>query len=435
VYGTRGVASTSNIPSGRDFAVSWTDSSGNLWLFGGSQVDPLLTTGPLNDLWEYNPTSNEWTWVGGSNTVPGNQLGIYGTQGIAAATNVPGGHSGASSWVDGSSNLWLFGGGGFDSTGAQGLLNDLWEYSPLSKEWTWVSGSSTINPKAVYGALGAAGAANVPGARANAVSWTDRSGSFWLFGGDGVDSNGNLGGFNDLWEFNPSSKEWTWISGSTTANVKAVPGMVGVASASNVPGSRQDAISWADGSGNLWLFGGYGYDSTGTAYDLNDLWKFSPSSKEWTWISGSTTVTNADLCPAGTYGTEGTPATANIPGGRNSAVSWIDSGGNLWLFGGLGCDAIGTAGALNDLWEFDTKNLTWTWQSGSNSVGTDQGGTGGPSGVYGTEGTVAASNVPGGRSNAISWTDPSGTLWLFGGSGLDSAGNQGLLNDLWSYQP
>jgi len=37
----------------------------------------------------------------------------------------------------------------------------------------------------------------------------------------------------------------------------------------------------------------------------------------------------------GVYGTLGTRATGNVPGGRYSAVSWTDNGGNLWLFGAV----------------------------------------------------------------------------------------------------
>lgn len=441
VYGTEGVAAAGNVPGGRAQAVSWTDSSGNFWLFGGSRVDPLGTLGPRNDLWQYSPTSKEWTWMSGSNTVPGNQMAVYGTEGTAAAANVPAGRVGSVSWIDGSNNLWLFGGDGFDSTGNSGILNDFWEFNPISKLWTWVGGSDLQNGKAVYGTLGVAAAANIPGARSGAVSWTDHSGNFWLFGGGGFDSNGTLGNFNDLWEFNSSSKEWTWVSGSSTVNAKGVYGTLGSGSAANVPGAREDAVSWTDSSGNFWLFGGFGYDSTGgpaaSEYDLNDLWEFSPSTKEWTWISGTSTVApGGATCVPGVYGTEGTSAAANVPGGRNTAVSWIDASGNLWLFGGLGCDSSGTTGALNDLWEFSAANKAWTWQNGSNSVGAAQGGTGGQSGVYGTEGTAAAANTPGGREGAVAWVDRSGNLWLFGGDGHDSTGNPGgELNDLWSYTP
>jgi hypothetical protein len=33
-------------------------------------------------------------------------------------------------WIDADGNLWLSGGYGADSTGAEGYLNDLWEYTP-----------------------------------------------------------------------------------------------------------------------------------------------------------------------------------------------------------------------------------------------------------------------------------------------------------------
>lgn len=38
-------------------------------------------------------------------------------------------------------------------------------------------------------------------------------------------------------------------------------------------------------------------------------------------------------------------------------------------------------------------------------------------GYYGTKRIASSSNIPGGRSSAISWIDSNNTLWLFGGSG------------------
>jgi hypothetical protein len=35
----------------------------------------------------------------------------------------------------------------------------------------------------------------------------------------------------------------------------------------------------------------------------------------------------------GIYGTEGKPATANVPGGRIHAAAGADTSGKLWLFG------------------------------------------------------------------------------------------------------
>jgi len=63
---------------------------------------------------------------------------------------------------------------------------------------------------------------------------------------------------------------------------------------------------------------------------MNDLWIYSPSSGEWTWVGGS----NTELAP-GVYGTQGTPAQHKHAGARCNAVSWKDANGNLWLFGGF----------------------------------------------------------------------------------------------------
>jgi N-acetylneuraminic acid mutarotase len=130
--------------------------------------------------------------------------------GVAATTNVPGGRVGSASWTDSSSNLWLFGGSGFDATGKLLGLNDLWEFDTKAKTWTWVSGSSVGgNVPGVYGTQGAASPGNVPGQRSNPVTWTDKTGNFWLFGGLGLDSTSvySAGFLNDLWKFNPTTRE------------------------------------------------------------------------------------------------------------------------------------------------------------------------------------------------------------------------------------
>jgi N-acetylneuraminic acid mutarotase len=342
------------------------------------------------------------------------QPGVYGTQGVAAGSNVPGGRTGSVGWLSSNANLWVFGGWGCDSTGTlnAATLNDLWEFNPANGMWTWVSGSSTANAKGSYGTQGIAAIGNVPGCRNLATGRADNTGNFWLFGGTGMDSAGTQGTLNDLWKFNPVTKEWTWVSGSNTANATGVYGSQGVASAADVPGARAGAVSWIDGSGNFWLFGGGG---------LNDLWQFNPSANEWIWVSGADTP-NA----AGVYGTQGVPSTGNVPGARSSAVSWIDSSGNLWLFGGLGLDATGTSGVLNDLWEFNPTAKTWVWVSGSDVANA--------AGAYGTEGVASAANVPCGREHAAGWIGADGNLWLFGGNIYVGPPNI-WFNDLWEFNP
>jgi N-acetylneuraminic acid mutarotase len=266
---------------------------------------------------------------------------VYGIKGIASAANAPGGRSDSISWIDGSGNLWLFGGFGSDSVGAQGELNDLWKFDGTN--WIWVSGSNVISQLGIYGTKGTPSSSNVPGARFTAVSWIDKSGNLWLFGGNGTDSTGAQVNLNDLWKFDGTN--WTWVSGSNVGTQSGVYGTKGTPSASNVPGARNSAISWTDSSGSLWLFGGGGQDSAGAFSVLNDLWKFDGTN--WTWMSGSQIGGGA-----GSYGTLGTASASNLAASRVGAVSWIDASGNLWFFGGLGKDPAGAnmVGNLNNLW-------------------------------------------------------------------------------------
>jgi hypothetical protein len=87
VYGVQGIPSPANHPGGRQAATTWVDNDGFLWLFGGYGYAATGFQSGLNDLWKYDIASNEWTWVDGSNA--GNQIGVYGTQGVPAPSNIP----------------------------------------------------------------------------------------------------------------------------------------------------------------------------------------------------------------------------------------------------------------------------------------------------------------------------------------------------------
>ena len=199
--------------------------------------------------------------------------GVYGTLGVAAASNLPGARASAVTWLV-NGTLWLFGGNGNDGSGKAGALNDLWTRDSTSGQWTWVGGSSTQGAMGVYGTAESASATNAPGARASAVGWADASGNLWLFGGKGFDSAGTQGNLNDLWSYSLASGQWTWVSGSEIVNAGAVYGTEGSGSTDNEPGARELAVGWWNGSGSLWLFGGFG-NANGTG-ELNDLWTFTP---------------------------------------------------------------------------------------------------------------------------------------------------------------
>jgi hypothetical protein len=422
-YGVLGVAAATNVPGFRNVgAVSWRDTSGNLWLFGGNELTANLPTnfsGDLNDLWEYSIQNREWTWVSGSNLI--NQTGTYGILNTPGLNNVPGARDSAVGWIDASGNLWLFGGRGLDSTGKFGYLNDLWEYSVSNKEWTWKGGSNFANDMGNYGMLGAVAATNIPSARAFSTV-QNISGEIWLFGGFGNDSvspnvQDNL---NDLWEYTLSSGEWTWMGGLNRVDGVGVYGMKGMPALKNIPGARYSAASWTDTSGNFWLFGGSNQELNGTIDYFSDLWEFSTVSKEWTWMNGSNVLNQI-----GSYGTLGTAASGNTPGARSDLFSWTDPSGNFWLFGGFGYDSTNNPmtnlGDLSDLWEYSVSTNDWTWKNGPNV--NDQNAT------FGTLGQLAPGNIPESREGGASWADASGNLWLFAGSGFDA------FNDLWMYVP
>jgi N-acetylneuraminic acid mutarotase len=350
-------------------------------------------TMPANDVGAVavNCSARIWTWLGGSSAA--NATGAYGTLGLGSTTNVPGARSGATSWSDQAGNLWLFGGSGYDSTGTGGTLNDLWEYTPSSQQWTWMGGADTGYgfeiPSGVYGTRGVAAATNVPPARTGAVSWTDNAGNLWMFGGLPNDTGLPL---NDLWKYTPATQQWTWMGGANTVGAAGAYGTLGVGSTDNAPGAHQDAASWTDKEGNFWLFGGQGNDAAQAFGLLGDLWKFTPSTQQWAWMGGANTA-DPEGNALGSYGTLGVASATNFPGERSGAATWTDDAGNLWLFGG---SLLYSNGQLNDLWKFTPSTGQWIWMSGANTVNEH--------GTYGTPGVGSKTNVPGARFRPIAWT-------------------------------
>jgi Chitobiase/beta-hexosaminidase C-terminal domain len=96
---------------------------------------------------------------------------------------------------------------------------------------------------------------------------------------------------------------------------------LGTPAASNFPGSRYNAASWMDSEGNFWLFGGQGYDGSGTLGVLNDLWKMIqilPQATPTFSVAAGTynsaqTVTISDVTAGATiyYTTSGTAPTTS----------------------------------------------------------------------------------------------------------------------------
>lgn len=300
------------------------------------------------------------------------------------------------------------------------------------RQWTWEGGPrletlvagtpNTGTEIGVYGTQGQADALNWPGARDSQMAWTDNTGRFWLFGGNAVDSNGDVGDINDLWVYDPAAAKWTWMSGS---KIRGSAGTYSTVGAAGVPAARDSGMTWVDKHGNLWLYGGVFTDpnAANPPVYLNDLWSYNISSGQWTLVNDSSPGTTATATQAPAYSGVGVFAGSNQPGGRQSAATWIDSAGHLWLFGGLVADAVsGNLSFFTDLWSFDPASGQWAWMSGSQSTN--------------LQGTPSTASAPPSRAFAASWIDSNGALWLFGGGYTDSAGNNPhALNDLWIYTP
>jgi N-acetylneuraminic acid mutarotase len=368
-----------------------------------------------------------WAWMNGESAA--NLNGVYGTADVGSPGNRPGARSlgATASW---GGKIYVFGGLGRGEIGAQGLLNDLWEFDSEVNEWTWMSGGKGINAAGQYGTQGTGAVGNVPGGRSGAALWVDGTGRVWMFGGFGRgNSVAAMGELNDLWRYDPTSREWTWISGLASVGGNSSYGVQGQAGSGNTPGARSGSLGWQDGSGRLWLFGGRGRGVAGTTSGfLNDLWRFDTESAEWTHCHGSQSIN-----VFGKYGIDGVEVVDQGPGGRTGATGWMDSDGMMWLFGGQGLAASGSAGFLNDLWVFDPESGAWrggVYRSSSGRWRTSPGmEKTNVAGVNGTLGVAADANFPSARSGAVASRSADGKLLLFGGAGA------GAFNDVWAFDP
>jgi N-acetylneuraminic acid mutarotase len=411
VYGTKGVADLKNVPPPRTGTCGFADPAGTIWIFGGHGQN-----GELNDLWAFDG-QGRWTWVSGDDTAKA--YAVYGHKGATASGNKPGARTNMWGGADQQGNIWIFAGQGFVASGAEGPLNDLWEYSPAEKSWTWMTGDAYTNSNGQEVTFeGQESPYWWPGAVRFPSGWIDREGNFWVFGGIGKGDRGSetcgcvpSGYLNDIWRYNPRTGSWGFLSGSGVVNTKGI-----YQNPNGAVGGRYGQTITQDGDGNVWMFGGTGYDGNGKLGVLNDLWEYVPSSNQWIWVGGSDTASSPS-----SYSTK------QDPGGRTYAGSWIDTLGNFWIFGGWNI----ANKALADWWEYNLNNTvsiapgSWTWISGDtagNSPGNFRPPVGG--------------GTPGARDGHSAVVDPNtGNFWIFGGNGFEGMGDRGTLDDLWSYSP
>ena len=353
-FGTQGVRDPQNWPSGRaGSAAYWTDSAGNLWMFGGVFFTNF-TWHETNDLWRYEPPSQTypsgvWTWMSGQSDQNPDQPNILNTAvGVYSVNNHPGGRDYAAFWITHNPDiLWMFGG----STPNQQGLQDLWAYKIATGQWACFGGCNWSVDISNWGTKGVRSSSNWPLARLGAAYWTDSAGNLWMFGGQDITPD-QIG---DVWRYEPPftgypDGVWTWMGGTDQVNTNNSYGSLRVRDPGNLIGCRGRIMNWQDSTGDVWIFGGYGANGW-TLYD-NDMWRYeitniSAPADMWTWMSGDQNPTNTSF-PLGTM--SGTPF--QVPGDVS----------DLWLYGGT--QALSQSVYAN---EFVTNNVlkynitTYTW--------------------------------------------------------------------------
>ncbi|MDO9175108.1 MAG: kelch repeat-containing protein, partial [Actinomycetota bacterium] len=335
-----------------------------------------------------------------------------------------------------------------------GSLGDLWTFSTITNQWTWVGGSTAAGTSGAFSTgQGVADAGNWPGARQDGAGWVDTADNLWLFGGTGFDDVGAEGLLNDLWKYSTATGQWTWVRGAATKDAPATYGTQATPAAGNTPSGRKGVVTWFDPAGLTAAPGVAVTETTAGSLGVSAVQRLVVTA-----IGGTFTLT-LDAQTSGPITWSATDATlaTNIQAALDAAlgagivtvaaaatntfdISFTADGarslftadvgglvaGKAWMYGGEG----NVAGRVvyNELWQFDGAN--WSWVSGTQAAFVAP--------AYSARGSVTLLGTPGSRYRPTAWvTTATGaatsTLWLFGGDVEAVSGTVTHPNDLWRY--
>ncbi|XP_053398488.1 uncharacterized protein LOC123543598 [Mercenaria mercenaria] len=369
-----------------------------IWMFGGEFHVENSQPGLRNDLWKYSMSKMSWSLV--HNGSAENRQDVPGPRQLAAGCGVtetyfvlfgglgPEEKVLGDSWIfyipdskwytlsdfrnrvsasnstqtegpspRGDMAVWCTGGdmfifGGFDEN--SGLHHALWKFSLSTLSWTQSESSAELPADHEF-----VKHLNYPSGRSGATTWVSDDRLF-MFGGNILANNlrskhmmiGNVG---DLWEYDKLQDLWLYYTGpQKVCNTATQFGDLGSASTRSNPGCRRRASSWTDTHGNLWMFGGDGIDNSQASLSvfahsklLSDIWFYNLNTNMWTWKGGEKAGDQK-----GKFGKKGQSSKNNLPGSRCESVVWQQEN-NFYLFGGVGHDANGKDGYLDDVWMLD----------------------------------------------------------------------------------
>lgn len=150
-----------------------------------------------------------------------------------------------------SDTTYMWGGFGYDATGTQGYLTDLWSFSNTNGTFRFIGGSQTGDT----GTSAARAGSDWPAGRMYAAYAFDaKSRSFWVSSGEGPNNTY----LPDVWRLDVDAMAWEHVGDFRE------------------PAPRTWANSWA-GSDGMWLFAGV----DATSEQLNDMWFWNYSTLAW----------------------------------------------------------------------------------------------------------------------------------------------------------
>jgi Galactose oxidase, central domain/Bacterial Ig domain len=387
VRGTPWVLDSTAKPSVREHCAGGITNNNEIYVYGGASLEYEFSS----DFWVYDISQQKWAFISDLDW-----KAVLDTIGKESITAHPGGRNRMASTVDKNGNIWFFGGLYKNKINNQiSAMSDLWRYNPKTKKWTY------------FGDNG--GSSNKPNARYRARAWMDESNNFWMYAG-AIDDD-NTFSYNDLWKYNTTTNEWTFISGNKNSYYckdcpnGVYPATAGTGGTQYFPRARSDYAYWKDNTGNIWIYGGY-VESHG-ADEYGDLWKFNPTTYAWTLISGNDTFNP--------------PKTATNPGSRNAPYCWVGNDNKLYMSGGQRR----YWNFLRDTWRVNPSNGSWEIVKVDSLVNEAPVSAG-----YRIENST---NFPGSSVNTFNHLTTGSHTYLFSGYGMGSNNLTGFTGAMWRY--
>lgn len=373
-------------PSRFRHSADWAPHEQAMYLTAGC----CAIDGKFNDLWRYEPQSDNWTKLTPSGDLP---PGRDKFQGQAV-------------WDPHHRSFMVFSG-----VGPCVIQTDLWAYVPRENRWLRLSPNPNHQPARraqheaavvdgqifTFGGCSGGrpdnkllmldpetgsvevlspGGETPPARKRHHLAAAPSRGEIFLFGGT-VESE-DTKATSDLWKYDVTANEWTQLdpSGST-------------------PERRQKATwIWNPENGQFLLFGGLNPGASGgreEAY-LDDLWAYDPAENEWIQVESKQDGRGPD------------------PRSKHSAT-WDGEQGRMLIYGGNFQSDDGTKREYKDVWSYRPASGEWTRLHD---------GSGGPIHRVRTQ---------------VVWDTHTNRMLLFGGWKFPHLPGPKIEDDLWAYDP